>query len=232
MPVMSAQAKEGKVTPIAVTSAKRSAALPNVPTIKESGYPDYEMYGWFGILAPPGTPRSDRAEASRRGGEGRRRHGRHQDARRTGHGAARHPARRMGQVRRSRSSRSTPRSPRTRTSSRNEILREDAMTDLGTERPLGRVVGRAGGCGNARHADARAGAGASGRQADPHDRRPRSRRRHRHHGAAGRAEDEREHEGRPCWSRTSPAAISSSRRERSRTRRPTATRSTSSRRVR
>jgi hypothetical protein len=51
MPVMAPQAKEGKVTPIAVTSAKRSAALPNVPTIKESGFPDYEMYGWFGILA-------------------------------------------------------------------------------------------------------------------------------------------------------------------------------------
>src|SRR5207253_10325543 len=52
MPVMVPQAKEGKVTPIAVTSAKRSAALPNVPTIKESGFPDYEMYGWFRILAP------------------------------------------------------------------------------------------------------------------------------------------------------------------------------------
>jgi len=56
MPVMAPQAKEGKVTPIAVTSAKRSAALPDVPTIKESGFPDYEMYGWFGILAPAGTP--------------------------------------------------------------------------------------------------------------------------------------------------------------------------------
>jgi tripartite-type tricarboxylate transporter receptor subunit TctC len=56
MPVMSVQAKEGKVTPIAVTSAKRSPALPDVPTIKESGYPDYEMYGWFGMLAAPGTP--------------------------------------------------------------------------------------------------------------------------------------------------------------------------------
>jgi tripartite-type tricarboxylate transporter receptor subunit TctC len=56
MPVMSAQVKEGKVTPIAVTSAKRSPALPDVPTIKESGFPDYEMYGWFGILAPAGTP--------------------------------------------------------------------------------------------------------------------------------------------------------------------------------
>lgn len=56
MPAMAPMAKEGKVTPIAVTSVKRSAALPNVPTIKESGFPDYEMSGWFGILAPAGTP--------------------------------------------------------------------------------------------------------------------------------------------------------------------------------
>jgi tripartite-type tricarboxylate transporter receptor subunit TctC len=56
MPVMAPTAKEGKVTPIAVTSAKRSPVLPDVPTIQESGYPDYEMSGWFGILAPPGTP--------------------------------------------------------------------------------------------------------------------------------------------------------------------------------
>ncbi len=55
MPVMVVQAKEGKVTPIAVTSAKRSPALPNVPTIKET-IPDFEMAGWFGILAPAGTP--------------------------------------------------------------------------------------------------------------------------------------------------------------------------------
>ena len=56
MPVMVVQAKEGKVTPLAVTSAKRSPALPDVPTILESGVPDYEMAGWFGILAPAGTP--------------------------------------------------------------------------------------------------------------------------------------------------------------------------------
>src|SRR3984893_16061868 len=55
MPVMVAQAKEGKVTPLAVTSTTRSPALPNVPTILESGVPDYEMAGWFGILAPAGT---------------------------------------------------------------------------------------------------------------------------------------------------------------------------------
>ncbi len=56
MPAMAPMVQEGKVTAIAVTSAKRSAALPNVPTIQESGYPDFEMSGWFGILAPPGTP--------------------------------------------------------------------------------------------------------------------------------------------------------------------------------
>ena len=56
MPVMVVQAKEGKVTPLAVTGTKRSPALPDVPTIMESGVPDYEMSGWFGILAPTGTP--------------------------------------------------------------------------------------------------------------------------------------------------------------------------------
>src|SRR3954471_16534413 len=56
MPVMVVQAKEGKVTPLAVTSTARSPVLPNVPTILESGVPGYEMSGWFGILAPAGTP--------------------------------------------------------------------------------------------------------------------------------------------------------------------------------
>ncbi|MEW6453151.1 MAG: tripartite tricarboxylate transporter substrate binding protein [Pseudomonadota bacterium] len=56
MPVMVVQAKEGKVTPIAVTSTKRSPALPDVPTMQESGVAGYDMPGWFGILAPPDTP--------------------------------------------------------------------------------------------------------------------------------------------------------------------------------
>src|SRR3989304_4599683 len=55
MPVMAVQAKEGKVTPLAVTGSKRSFALPNVPTIQESGL-DYLINGWYGILAPPGPP--------------------------------------------------------------------------------------------------------------------------------------------------------------------------------
>ena len=56
MPVMSIQAKEGKVTPIAVTGTKRSAALPDVPTMQELGFKEFVVTGWYGILAPPGTP--------------------------------------------------------------------------------------------------------------------------------------------------------------------------------
>jgi tripartite-type tricarboxylate transporter receptor subunit TctC len=55
MPVMVTQAKAGKVTPLAVTGAKRSSALPDVPTIMEAGV-NYEIAGWFGILAPTDTP--------------------------------------------------------------------------------------------------------------------------------------------------------------------------------
>jgi tripartite-type tricarboxylate transporter receptor subunit TctC len=56
MPVMVPQAKAGKVLPLAVTGTKRSPALPDVPTVMESGVPDYEIAGWFGILAPANTP--------------------------------------------------------------------------------------------------------------------------------------------------------------------------------
>jgi tripartite-type tricarboxylate transporter receptor subunit TctC len=55
MPVMAVQAKEGKVTPIAVTGDKRSFLLPNVPTIKEQGV-DFLINGWYGVIAPPNTP--------------------------------------------------------------------------------------------------------------------------------------------------------------------------------
>ena len=48
--------KAGKLRVLAVTSAKRSGLLPEVPTIAESGLPGYEAAGWFGVLAPAGTP--------------------------------------------------------------------------------------------------------------------------------------------------------------------------------
>jgi tripartite-type tricarboxylate transporter receptor subunit TctC len=47
----------GKVRPLAVASKKRLAALPEVPTFEESGYPDFEVYFWQGIAVPAGTPR-------------------------------------------------------------------------------------------------------------------------------------------------------------------------------
>jgi tripartite-type tricarboxylate transporter receptor subunit TctC len=51
-------AQAGKVRAVAVTSAKRSVVLPQVPTIGESGVPGYELSSWVGVLAPRGTPRS------------------------------------------------------------------------------------------------------------------------------------------------------------------------------
>ena len=50
------QVEGGRVRPIAVTSARRSTALPNVPTIAEEGYPDFQFVTWFGFFAPAGVP--------------------------------------------------------------------------------------------------------------------------------------------------------------------------------
>lgn len=52
------QAKIGKLRAIAVTSAKRSALTPAIPTIAESGVPGFDTSGWFGVVAPTGTPRA------------------------------------------------------------------------------------------------------------------------------------------------------------------------------
>jgi len=48
--------QSGKLRALGVTSAKRSIAVPNVPTIAEAGVPHYEFTSWFGMLAPAGTP--------------------------------------------------------------------------------------------------------------------------------------------------------------------------------
>ena len=48
--------QSGKLRALAVTSRKRSALLPDVPTVAESGWPEYEAGSWYGILAPAGTP--------------------------------------------------------------------------------------------------------------------------------------------------------------------------------
>lgn len=48
--------RAGKLKPLGVTSKKRSSQLPAVPTIAESGLPDYEVVNWYGLLSPAGTP--------------------------------------------------------------------------------------------------------------------------------------------------------------------------------
>jgi tripartite-type tricarboxylate transporter receptor subunit TctC len=50
--------QSGKIKGLGVTTARRSAALPNVPTIAESGLPGYEVSGWYGVVAPAATPKT------------------------------------------------------------------------------------------------------------------------------------------------------------------------------
>ena len=48
--------KAGRLRALGITAPKRSRQLPDVPTIAESGYPDVQVVGWYGMLAPTGTP--------------------------------------------------------------------------------------------------------------------------------------------------------------------------------
>jgi len=50
-------AREGKLRALAITSIKRSALAPDLPTMAESGFPGFEAVPWFGLLAPAGTPK-------------------------------------------------------------------------------------------------------------------------------------------------------------------------------
>ena len=56
LPTIGGMIKAGKVAPLAVTSAKRSAALPDVPALAEQGFAGFEVTLWFGLWAPAGTP--------------------------------------------------------------------------------------------------------------------------------------------------------------------------------
>jgi tripartite-type tricarboxylate transporter receptor subunit TctC len=49
--------RSGRLKLLAVGAAKRSPAVPDVPTVAEAGYPGYEVYVWWGVVAPRGTPR-------------------------------------------------------------------------------------------------------------------------------------------------------------------------------
>ena len=54
MPIL----KEGKLRPLAVGALKRTASLPDVPTVSESGLPGFHTDIWFGVVAPAKTPRA------------------------------------------------------------------------------------------------------------------------------------------------------------------------------
>jgi tripartite-type tricarboxylate transporter receptor subunit TctC len=58
-------AKAGKLKVLAATSARRSALLPDIPTIAESGYPGFEVDAWYGIFVQAATPRAILAQLSK-----------------------------------------------------------------------------------------------------------------------------------------------------------------------
>ena len=55
LPSVVALSKSGKLRLLAVTGAKRSSALPDIPTVAESGVPGFEASNWFGLMVPAGT---------------------------------------------------------------------------------------------------------------------------------------------------------------------------------
>jgi len=57
LPSAIAQIKSGKLRPLAVTSARRSTSLPEVPTVAELGYKDFDVSTWYGLFMPAGTPK-------------------------------------------------------------------------------------------------------------------------------------------------------------------------------
>ncbi len=58
MPSLVPQVRNGKLKAIAVSSEKRAPAVPNVPTLMESGLKNFTYYAWYGMFAPKGTPKA------------------------------------------------------------------------------------------------------------------------------------------------------------------------------
>lgn len=56
LPAMMPHIKSGKVRALAISTAKRSRSLPDLPTVAEGGVPGYDTAGWVGLAAPAGTP--------------------------------------------------------------------------------------------------------------------------------------------------------------------------------
>ncbi len=57
VPTLSPMVRDGRLRPLAVTSAKRNPAFPNIPSIVEEGLPAAQSTGWFGIVGPAGVPK-------------------------------------------------------------------------------------------------------------------------------------------------------------------------------
>jgi tripartite-type tricarboxylate transporter receptor subunit TctC len=57
IPSAISQIRAGKLKALATTGPKRSATLPDLPTMIEAGFPNYQSTAWFGVSAPAGTPR-------------------------------------------------------------------------------------------------------------------------------------------------------------------------------
>lgn len=58
MPAVAGHARGGRLKLLAVTGKQRMPIAPDIPTIAESGYPDFEAVGWFGLIAPARTPKA------------------------------------------------------------------------------------------------------------------------------------------------------------------------------
>ena len=56
MPVVAPHLKSGRVRVLAVTTARRSSTIPDVPTLRESGLADFDVSQWYGVVVPAGTP--------------------------------------------------------------------------------------------------------------------------------------------------------------------------------
>ena len=56
LPSLLPQVEAGKLRALAITGAERSTLVPNVPTVAESGFSDFEVLAWFALFAPRGTP--------------------------------------------------------------------------------------------------------------------------------------------------------------------------------
>jgi tripartite-type tricarboxylate transporter receptor subunit TctC len=58
VPTVIQYARDGRLRPLAVTGSRRSPAVPEIPTVAESGVPGYEVTAWYGVSAPARTPRA------------------------------------------------------------------------------------------------------------------------------------------------------------------------------